>query len=201
MKPSKLFLLSLLLLMAYSCAPVTRRIPEYHGSVRSFIKESSTRFDSMNSALSIHYIKKTGRKMSADAVAVISPEGISVRFYQMGMLVGDLDTLEGRSTGYEVYEEVLKKAFMWWRISGYETAELPGQVILSAGNRRLVLAARTYVPLRQTIALPDSDAIITYSDYRNVDGSFSFWYPFKISVVYRGNSLEIEMSKVSLTHS
>ncbi len=53
----------------------------------------------------------------------------------------------------------------------------------------------------QTIMLPDSDAVIAYSDYRNVGGTFPFWYPFKIRVIYRGNSLELEMSRVSLKHS
>ncbi len=200
MRPSKLFFLSLLLLIAYSCAPVPReRVPAYHGSVQTFIEAASSKFDSMDSTLSIRFEKKNGRKMSADAVAHMGPGGISVRFYQMGMLVGDLDTLAGRSTGYEVYEDVLKKAFMWWRISGYEAEDLPGEVMLSAGNRMLILAARTYVPIRQTISLPDSDAIVTYSGYRRVEGSF--WYPYSIRVVYRGNSLELTIGKVSLTHS
>ncbi|MDA8092189.1 MAG: hypothetical protein M0Z61_18435 [Nitrospiraceae bacterium] len=204
MKPSKLFLISLLLLIAYSCAPVRPRIPEYTGNVNSFIEAASNKFDSMNGALSIKFKKRTGQKMNADAVADITPDGISVRFYQMGMLVGDLDTLAGSSTGYEVYEEVFKKALMWWQISGYRTEKskakkLPGAVILSTGNRRLVLAARTYVPVSQTISLPDSDAVITYSDYRSVDGAF--WYPFNIRVLYRGNSLELGISRISLTHS
>ncbi len=201
MKPLKLYLLSLLLIIASSCAPVRPHIPEYPGSVDSFINSASEKFDSMNAAFSISFQKKSGQKVTADAAADVCPEGISARFYQMGMLVGNLDTLAGRSTGYEVYEEVLKDALLWWRIPGYETEEVPGTVMLSAGNRRLVLATRTYVPLSQTIMLPDSDAVIAYSDYRSVGGTFPFWYPFKIRVIYRGNSLELEMSRVSLKHS
>ena len=210
MKPSKLFLIKnlsrrtgfgfvFMLLIVCSCAPVRPTIPAYHGSVQTFIEAASSKFDSMKSTLSVHFEKRNGRKLSADAVASITPGRVSVRFYRMGMLVGDLDTLAGRRAGYEVYEGVLKKAFMWWRIPGYQTQELPGEVMLATVNRKLILAARTYVPIRQTISLPDSDAIVTYSRYREVEGSF--WYPFNIRVIYRGNSLEIKVSRVSLTHS
>ncbi len=202
MKPLKLSLLSLLALAVYSCAPVRPPIPEYHGSVQDFIGAASRDFDSIASTLSVHFEKKSGRRMSADAVAQITPEGMSVRFYQMGMLVGDLDTLAGRSAGYEVYEGLLKEALMWWRISGYKAEVLPGEVLLSTEDRTLILDARTYVPLRQTLSLQGSKAFVTYSDYRSVDGdSSAFWYPFRISVAYKGDSLEIRMSKVSLTHS
>ncbi len=201
MRPSKLFLLSLLALAVYSCAPVRPQIPVYHGSVQDFIGAARKNFDSMAGTLSVRFEKRDGRKMSADAVARITPEGTSVRFYHMGMLVGDLDTLAGRSARYGAYEGLLKKALMWWRISGYKAESLPGEVLLATKSRILILDARTYVPLRQTIVLQGSEAVVTYSDYRSVGEGPVFWYPFKISAVYRGDSLEISVSKVSLTHS
>ncbi|MDA8326309.1 MAG: hypothetical protein M0033_08810 [Nitrospiraceae bacterium] len=206
MKPSKPFLISrlslglfLLALLVCSCAPVRPRMPEYPGSVNMFLDASRQKYDSMKGAFEFTFEKMDGRKVSAEAVTVITPDSVNVRVYRMGLPVGDLESLSGRKRlDYIVYEEALRKALLWWDFSRYETRRLPDAVLVTGKDTELVLAPRTYVPVRQTIRVRGADLLISYSDYRPVDG---FWYPFGIRIEYRGNTLDLAASEIELRHN
>ncbi|MDA8086665.1 MAG: hypothetical protein M0Z75_08195 [Nitrospiraceae bacterium] len=205
MKQWKPFLVSpfplglLLAVLLFSCAPVRPTIPEFPGSVSMFLDASRQKYDSMKGSFEFTFEKTDGRKMSAEAVTVITPDSLNVRVYRMGLPVGDLESLSGKKRlDYAVYEEALRKALLWWDLGRYSARYLPGEVLVTSDDTELVLAPRTYVPVSQTIKMPESDLFITYFDYRPVGG---FWYPFGIKIEYRGNTLDLEANRIELKHS
>ncbi|MDA8388308.1 MAG: hypothetical protein M0Z58_06590 [Nitrospiraceae bacterium] len=157
------------------------------------------KYDSMKGSFEFTLENENGRRVSAEAVAVVRPENVRVSIYHTGMLVGNLEDLaEKRGLDYEVYREALQKALLWWALGGYETRDLPGAVMVTSGDLRLVLAARTYVPVGETICMAGGDLVVTYSDYRPVGG---FWYPFRIGMEYHGARLDLRANHIELAHS
>lgn len=195
-----LFLSCLLPLLLFSCAPVRLRIPAYPGSVGQFIEASRQKYNSMKGSFEFTLERASGQRFSAEAVTVVTPDSVNVRVYRMGLPVGDLESLAGRKKlDYIVYEEALRKALLWWDLDRYETERVPSGILVTGnGDVKLVLAPRTYVPVSQTITLPESELFITYSDYRLAG---DFWYPYRIRIEYRGETLDLSAIQVELTRS
>ena len=199
-------------LLLYSCAPVRPTIPVYPGGVRSFLAASKEHYDTVRGAFEFEFENADGRKVSAEAVAVVRPGSLTVRIYHTGMLVGDLRSLaEKRGLGldYEVYKGALRRALLWWALDEYTTQNQPGAVLIRSGALSLLLAPGTYVPVRETMEMPGGDyeggklegggeAVVAYSDLRPVGG---FWYPFRITMRYCGQRLDLKAEHIELSHS
>ena len=194
-------------LLLYSCAPVRPAIPVYPGGVRSFLAASQEHYDTVRGAFNFRFKGANGHKISAEAVAIVRPGSLTVRIYHVGMLVGNLKSLaekRGLELDYEVYRRALRKALLWWALDEYTAQNLPGgknkKILIRSGNLSLLLASRTYVPVGETIEMPGGKSlVVAYSDLRPVSGFF--WYPFRITMRYCGQRLDLKAEHIELSHS
>ena len=203
MRPSRRYFLLLSLIipaLLFACAPrvqVRQHAPLYRGSVEQYLAGLNSNYNALKAYMSLKVRKRSGSTLSGNALADLAPEGTQVRFFQLGIEVGDLRSyLAKRGLRHSFYEDAVRDGLIWWDLDGYTVAEHRGGMTVTSGCREVVFAPGTFMPLIQTIRLPRGLLAITYSDYRKAG---RLWYPFSIHVSYRGNSMDMKMKQVKVS--
>ncbi len=184
--------------MLFSCVKEIRpAIPEYHGSIDQFLAGTNSKYNALKAYMSLDIKKKSGAVLSGSALADLDQENTQVRFYQLGIEIGDLHKLLAKKKEqYYIYEQAIRNGLVWWDLSEYKVSGNSKGITVSSGGRQVVFQPGTLVPLRQSLRLPRGLLTITYSDYRQTG---DLWYPFAVHVEYGGNSMDMKMKKVEVS--
>lgn len=203
MRPSKRFflLISLLGLAALiSCAPKEIKpsaIPVYQGGIGRYLTSLNSRYNMLKAYMSLNVKKSNGTALYGNALANLDPDETQVRFYQLGIEIGDLQSLMGKKKEqYAVYERAIRDGLVWWDLDQYRVTENSDEITVSSDGRAVVFQPGTLVPLRQRIKLPKGFLIITYADYRQTG---DLWYPFSVHVEYGGNTMDMQIKQVEVS--
>lgn len=189
------------LIVVCACVPRRVGIPEparEYESIGEFLIETSERFNALSGSFAMKLQKPDGRSLHADVFADIGRPGeTEVRFYRLGIPVGNLESLAGGDKSeYEALEGVLRDALLWWRVAGpYRARRLADSVIVHAPGKTILFKRKTFIPLSQNIKLPSGDVEIYYSDIRPLQG---IRYPHALEIALSGYRLELKAEKIEL---
>jgi hypothetical protein len=184
------------LLLLSACAPKLKplEVPEYRGTLASFLTENSE-WKGLSGSFALKLKKPDGLVVSADAFIETGPEKFEMRFYRLGFSAGELG--ESTDPKYLHLREGLRDALIWWQVGEYRASSSNGNYILEMNSRTLTLDRKTLVPLTQALEFPEGQVAIEYSAYQPVE---SLWYPFKMEIRYSGYRLELVAKKIELTN-
>ncbi len=149
-------------------------------------------------------IKTPGKIRSGTASLKLYGEDIDIRFYSMGILVGEIKENQGiiksdtslTATETDLLIQAVKKGIRWWNIMSYKIEELDNKYVISNTWQSTILKKETYMPLKQTLSLSTGKKIIFY--YKNSIFKNGFWYPKEIEATHGDLHLSIFFDEINL---
>jgi hypothetical protein len=185
------------LLLCFACAPAVKKIeiPPYSRGVDTFFGEASA-YRYLKGSFSLTLRQPGWQVISADAAVELGPDTLEMRFYRLGLPVGELDYhVEER---YPYLKDALGSALLWWQAGEYGVSRGADGIVIRAAGREIFLDADSMSPKRQTVILPEGVAEVIYSD-PGAEGSVPpLWYPREIRVLYNGNELLLRTIRVEI---
>lgn len=194
----KIFLVSILLFLVFSCAITKKQGPPVYKDVdvsqmlHSFdnIEEVDTKFTANFEKDDIDY--------KGDGRLIVSRDGnLQLRIYLLGMLIFEMISNNGEIVTKPVLDSNksaflangLKECIFWWDIKDYAISEDNGHYLLENDIKRLWLDKNTMMPLKQVMSLEDDLYLdITYDEPEKIN---DVWYPQKMLVQLSGYKLTL----------
>ncbi len=164
-------LLVTFLLFTVSCAPKHVELPSYEEiPIENAISELKN-IQSIEAVLSVEY-EKDDSAMSGDVSLNLSEDGLNLRLYYLGFLVGEIKEENGIVKSVPKIDknksmmliDGLKNSFFWWNMEDYTVQEKEDIYELKNSYRKILVNKKTLLPLHQTIELNDGEELNIFYD-------------------------------------
>lgn len=200
----------LCLLFTVSCAPKHIEMPSYEGIPIENVLSELKNIQLMEAVLSVEY-EKNDSAMSGDASLNLSENGLNLRLYYLGFLVGEVSEENGivksmpkidknKST---ILVDGLKNSFFWWDIEDYTLQEKEDVYELKNSYRKILISKKTLLPVQQTIELNDGEELkIFYDVPAKIDSNElsapPLWYQSRLKIEFRNYVVKIKVKSYSV---
>ena len=200
----KLSLLSLTLILLFSCAPKRVEIPTYEGiDVREVL--SGKNISTIETTFSI-VLEKDDSEMRGEGVLNISRNGdLNLRVYSLGFLALEVISENGviksnrqiDRNKTKILTQGLRDCLYWWDIQDYAVDEKDGIYHLKNFSRELWLDKNTILPIKQKVAIENGRELhISYKDMEKTD---DVWYPSVITIELSQYALKLRIKEISFS--
>lgn len=214
------------LLLTVSCAPKHIEMPSYEEefSIENILPALKS-IQSIEAVLSVEY-EKNDSVMNGDASLNLSEDGLNLRLYYLGFLVGEVSEENGivksmpkidknKST---ILVDGLKNSFLWWNIKDYILQEREALYVLKNSYREILISKKTLLPIQQTIELDDGEELKIFYDVPakldsielsatsnelkdnkdSVNSSLPLWYNSRLKIEFKNNIVKIKVKSYSV---
>jgi outer membrane lipoprotein-sorting protein len=202
---SRLFSVSITLILFFSCVTKRIEIPVYEGIDVRDVLSAKNSISAMDATFSIIF-EKGDSEMRGEGVLNISRIGdLSLRVYSFGFLALEVTSENGMIKSNpridrnksKMLTQGLRDCLFWWDIQDFEIDEKDGMYLLRNFSREIWLDKKTILPIKQRVSLEDGKELrISYED---VEKMGDVWYPSTIKIELSQYSVTLKMREILFT--
>jgi len=201
----RLFLVSLGLILLFSCAPKRVEIPTYESVDVREVLSTKNKISTIDTTFSIIF-EKDDSEMRGEGVLNISRNGdLNLRIYSFGFLALEVTSEKGviksspriDRSKTKILTQGLRDCLFWWDIQDYEVDEKDDVYLLKNSLREVWFDKKTILPIKQRVALENGREL--YISYGDMEKMGDVWYPSKITIELSQYSVKLKIRDISFT--